>query len=1200
MPDAPRNPTPLPADGTFRGHRLPAALATDYVGVDEYAVSDWVEYVRRIAERVQYYDDTNSANGNWTPFYRGQAAVTVARLLGWPVDRLVRRLSEHRELIEDTDNAADTELLGQLLGSLFDLLSSSVLAFDELFLALPSGSPLHLRAAALIRQQLAPALRRWLAYYRGGRNAGLFDDARNRLPDYLTDERATGGAIMTTQSLLDGTMSLSERWSEGQDWGAYAGAILADNTVYGTDVPGADPNREIVHAVGHVFLHGIYENFTNTLAHLIGRGQSEWERLLTDYAGHAPHVTLLLTYLQVRERQRAMLNGLTDRHLDFYYRRVLRLLPRPPQPARAFLSLELRKGMDPTFLPAGTLFRGGKDEVTKQERLFASTEDLVVNHATVALLRSAHKPAGNGMVYASDAVVPEEAESWHPFDVPDQLPARLGLAIESHYLYLAEGERTVTVDFDGLNIGELTGVTLHLALTTEDGWWETTRTVGAGGLVDFTLTVNDPPTVGYDEEVHELGLTASHPVLRITLPDTPGYRIIDLNRVRLSHIDLSVEVNGVRQLSISGPTGELDPGAAFFPFGAVPTGNESFYIGYAEAFQKEATVTIDYGWKNPVPGGAGTPSMEVSVLEDGEWVRHDSYNELIAGYQTNDRTIDLTATTQLAPATEAAPYSAGSRRGFVRFQLRGDFGHRSYPAALAAWLADERPEVTIPAVIGKGGPPNFLTDPVAYNDWINDPRPVITIPAITGKGPMPEPAFDPELEFISLDYTATTRLTAVTHLTPFGSVGAGGSGYFGMLPRLFPIGSNAADKGALYLGIDHWLPGEQLRLLIQVEEGSADPLLEKPDDHLRWHYLDGNQWEPFPKDKLSDGSDHLLRSGIVRLDLPAGTEAANQRFGDGRQWIRLMVNEGTRAVNYLRGIHAQAIEVVQETPEGFLGSNDPLEAGTIAKLLRPLPPIKTIVQPYPTFGGATVEDRDAYFTRQSERLRHKDRGITEWDVEHLVLGAFPEVERVICLQHLEYSPYRELAAGHVTVLPLGRAGGERANQLRPYVSLTTREDIETFLRARMSCHAVLHVRNPLFEEVRVSLHVRFREGTDETQSINRIQEDLIGFISPWSSGSLAELDLAAEVHRSAVLNFLEELDYVDYVKNLVLYQLADPSQNGSERLRPTKLTALLVAAPTHVVTVLGPTDGPAVGEVCTTGCGTRRSRHRITVEELPE
>ncbi|MEM9259338.1 MAG: hypothetical protein AAGA62_06790, partial [Bacteroidota bacterium] len=395
--------------------------------------------------------------------------------------------------------------------------------------------------------------------------------------------------------------------------------------------------------------------------------------------------------------------------------------------------------------------------------------------------------------------------------------------------------------------------------------------------------------------------------------------------------------------------------------------------------------------------------------------------------------------------------------------------------------------------------------------------------------------------------------------------------------------------------------------LFAVEEGSADPLLEKPENHLSWHYLDGNDWVTFPNDKLADGTDALLRTGIVRMDLPFTTKLGNTRFGDDRAWIRLSVGKHTDAVNYLRGIHAQAVKVVQRLGEGETATDEPLPAGTIAKLLLPNSGIKKIEQPYPTFGGAAPEARDSYFTRQSERLRHKDRGITEWDVEHLVLGGFPEVERVICLQHLHFEPgavagtytYHELAAGHFTLLPLGRSGGSRANALRPYVSLTTREDIATFLAKRMSCHAKAHVRNPLFEEVRVKADVRFREGTDEAWALSQIDEDLITHLSPWRDAGLGQLDLAAEVHRSSVLNFMEELDYVDYVKNLSLQHLRDASQNGGERMRPTKLVSLLVAAPSHLITPLPEDDSVLLTEVCELERRPRRGRDRIRLLENP-
>jgi len=1215
-----RNPHPLSPDGTFQGGRLPAALAPAYVRVDEYEVSDRLAYVRQLAAYVNYVDETNGIRGNWSAFYDKQPAVTVARLLTWPLERLARRLAEHRELIEDTDLSNDPVVLGRLLESLFDVLTSAVLSFDALAGALPVTSPLHPRAVALMEHQLAPAFRRWLAYYRAGRDNGLFDGTREADYAYLLDAEAVGGAIVSTNGLLDGSLTLSTYWSAGEDWGAYAGAVVEDFTVYGATAPFADPARAIVHAAGHVFFHGIYEAFVNAALHLRTPATTEWKRLLTDFPEHAPHLALLLAFLQVRERQREMLNGLTDRHLNFYYRRVLRLERAPSRPPEAFLSLEPRKNAAPTYLPAGTEFRGGKDETTKLERIFESSEALTVTAAKIAEMRALFKVADTptifdfpdenravfanndgGRYYAATVVnsadgiggdLPEGTESWHPFGYRAPVsgtlqagmePARIGLAIASHYLYLLEGDRTIELTFFGTGINATVGTEWRVLLTTEEGWWETTITVDANRVATISLSPSDPAIVVYAEEVHQLGLTTDKPVCRLELVHDEGtpYAYGSLRNARLSEIQLNLTVNGVRQLSLSGSGGDIDPSKPFFPFGAQPRGGEVLVIGNQEAFQKAASIVFQWVWKNPNPPQLA--DILIEQLTDGTFVNvGESATNTIPDYYPYPNSSNVpfsvaaNATRKPAPG-ENPPYSVDQANGYARFVLEGNWGHADYPGNLAAFIAD---------------PDNNAEPSLPYQ---------------------------PEFSEISLDYTAQLNLGQeaftkaaehqVFHLSPFGHDFAepDANSTIGLLPPVLPQTEPALDAGALYLGIDDWEPGTQLQLLFAVEEGSADPLLEKPEDHLSWYYLDGNDWTLFPNDKRNDGTDGLLRSGIVRLDLPFETQLGNTRFGDERAWVRVTAGKHTDAVNYLRGIHAQAIHVVQRLDDGATASNDPLPAGTIAKLLRPLSTIKKIDQPYPTFGGAAPEARDAYFTRQSERLRHKDRGITEWDVEHLVLAAFPEVERVICLQHLHFEPgaeagdyiYHELAAGHFTVLPLGRSGGGRANALRPYVSLTTREDITKLLAERMSCHATAHIRNPLFEEVRVRADVRFRAGTDEAWALTQIDQDIITHISPWRDAGLGQLDLAAEVHRSSVLNFLEELDYVDYVKNLTLLHLRDASQNGGERLRPTKLVALLVAAPSHLITPLPADESVELSEVCELARRPRRGRDRIRLIENP-
>ena len=141
---------------------------------------------------------------------------------------------------------------------------------------------------------------------------------------------------------------------------------------------------------------------------------------------------------------------------------------------------------------------------------------------------------------------------------------------------------------------------------------------------------------------------------------------------------------------------------------------------------------------------------------------------------------------------------------------------------------------------------------------------------------------------------------------------------------------------------------------------------------------------------------------------------------------------------------------------------------------RPDAAVKSIASPFRPSADAAPRDPQAFYTRVSERLRHKDRAIDLWDYERLVLEAFPQVYKIKCLNHTRYEPsesgtgvYRELAAGHVTIVTIPNLQQQKRDPLKPFTSLGLLEDIETFVERASSCFAQLHVKNPQFEEVRV-------------------------------------------------------------------------------------------------------------------------------------
>ncbi len=153
--------------------------------------------------------------------------------------------------------------------------------------------------------------------------------------------------------------------------------------------------------------------------------------------------------------------------------------------------------------------------------------------------------------------------------------------------------------------------------------------------------------------------------------------------------------------------------------------------------------------------------------------------------------------------------------------------------------------------------------------------------------------------------------------------------------------------------------------------------------------------------------------------------------------------------------------------------NDPafsakvLPSGTISKLDQPDAAVKKITQPFATFGGRGQEASTAFYTRVSERLRHKDRAIALWDYERLVLEAFPQIYQVKCLNHTHYEPRRREFIGNWPLATSLSSPFRTSNLITnaiPYNPTRAWDcwtNISAFLSRRLSCFVKLHVKNPL-------------------------------------------------------------------------------------------------------------------------------------------
>ncbi|NTW50755.1 MAG: hypothetical protein HGB19_13700, partial [Chlorobiales bacterium] len=247
-----------------------------------------------------------------------------------------------------------------------------------------------------------------------------------------------------------------------------------------------------------------------------------------------------------------------------------------------------------------------------------------------------------------------------------------------------------------------------------------------------------------------------------------------------------------------------------------------------------------------------------------------------------------------------------------------------------------------------------------------------------------------------------------------------------------------------------------------------------------------------------------------------------------------------------------------------------LPKGSITKLVTPDAAVKKVVQPYPTFGGREKETADTFYMWVSERLRHKNRAITLWDYERLILEAFPQIYKVKCLNHTHYEPgdggkpiYREAAPGHVTIVTIPNLHNHNAiDPLRPYTNLGDLDLIKNFLEQHVSSFVRLHVYNPVFESIRVDFKVKFFAGTDETFYKALLQTELVNFLSPWAFGEGKDISFGGKIYKSSLIDFVEEQPYVDYVTDFKLFHKIgeEPESSDTDEVSASKAISILVSA----------------------------------------
>jgi Baseplate J-like protein len=906
---------------------------------------------------------------------------------------------------------------------------------------------------------------------------------------------------------------------------------------------------------------------------------------LINRADTPPHLGLLLSFLKTFQITRDEFNRFTNRHLDFYYNDVLQLARKAAVADKVPVLFEPEKNTVQAKVESGRELNAGKDAAGK-ELVYKTTREIIVNQVGIAKKKTVYadnivngiKGKPNALHIAADAAsensfVQNNVRSWHPFGTNKNKQAQIGFAVSSPMLLAKEGRRRLSIEIDGG--ASLPRSSLTALFTGPKGWIEAEVDITPG--IDnnssstskrYLLVKIDeslPAIAAYDEKVHQENLGCIYPVVKLLLkndedfPDAYDF-FTALKFTSFKKIVMNVE--GVRSYTISGENGKLNPLQAFKPFGNNPVRNKSFFtIGCSEAFNKYLkTFHLAANWKgapgnmakyyetyktylskdanNPFSADSilkfnnqwstfdqGNVPGKLEILNAGKWekVAEDTPNQYTARkartyntYHVNNKIRD---SYDMANSKE---YIEESRWGFARVTLQYNFGHQIFPLALT------------------------------YN--------------VINKDPLPPQPYTPEFNSLHLDYVLEDIIDVTNkpehqfiQLHPFGSDV--------IISKDQPVIVGDYNKnGQLFIGLSGCSIPQTVNLYIARLDGTED-IDAEIREKAEWYYLSGSSWIKFKFEEITVNTTHdFTASGFVSFAIPAAAILPNTLMGENLVWIKAVSETSFNAYPSVIDVHANAVEAVFDDH-----GNDPyhlqtaLPAGTIAKPVIKIEGVKAASQPYASNDGAMAEQKEQFYTRISERLRHKNRSWSIWDHEHLVLEKFPSIYKLKCISHA--TQHEMHAPGNVLCVALpATINIAEKDLLQPRISKAVLTAAKEYIRHWMTTFAHVEFINPLYEPVSVKCSVKMRAGFDENYYATQLNRELQEYISPWILNKNSSPSFGGKLYASGIINFIEERPYVDYLTNFEAFKLEnDKLVSWKEFVAGSNETVILTSVAQHEI-----------------------------------
>lgn len=701
--------------------------------------------------------------------------------------------------------------------------------------------------------------------------------------------------------------------------------------------------------------------------------------------------------------------------------------------------------------------------------------------------------------------------------------------------------------------------------------------------ISFTLPVSAPPITFYNAtELEGYKFDTEDPIVKFILNDKKQPFVYSFfQSLELEKVNIHVHVNKYKNISIENEDNVITESRNIFPFSMTPKRGSSFNVICPELFRKHLTsVDIHVNWdripetvkdfvehyktyKDPLH--PADLKIQIGAYSNYE-VEMDYDEELIFPlFTTTEGDVNINDVTELDKS-----HFHLNREAINMLQIVPNY-----------YLDDEILDTddidTGYFVVELIEPRNALYANIyqneineAINKNIEDPKSLAKFPN--------EPvnpyvrnlyvSYEAEAQF-NVSFGDANKVEKIFHIHPFGQETA----YENGSPRKKYFLPKYTDDGYLFLGLNNVNAPETISIYFQLSSEETKEQTIKNLPKIQWMYLSENRLIPFEDSKIIfDTTYGFTESGIVKLSLPWAISGRSTIVDSDLSWIVAKVNGDVERLCKAMYIAPHAVLAKWDFEEDLADRlNDPLDANQITDFYQSNSKIREIYQPFESFGGKGPESVKQYNCRVSEIIRHKNRAVTHWDVERIVLNEFPTVLQVKALSHLsdpldkegykkkdyvyadegeniEYNGIRHDQGIKLVVIPTQQ---EFKRIKTPKFSLYRLLEIQKFVNQLTSSFMKIDVANPLYEYVRVVANVKFIDNYNNGMTLNRLFDDINKYIAPWLYAEDQDVKIGGSLNENVLQNFIKGLPYVKFLTKFSILHIIE--EDGLFKIQDTAM-----------------------------------------------